>query len=48
MYKKQQIINLYVSDLADKNQCFGKLDDMIELVSKVFAPRCQCGRKKKK
>ena len=27
MYKKQQIINVYVSDLADKNQCFGKLDD---------------------
>ena len=28
-------------------KCFGKLDDMIELVSKVFAPRCKCGRRKK-
>ena len=25
--KKKQIINVYVSDLAEKNQCFGKLDD---------------------
>ena len=28
-------------------KCFGKLDDMIELVSKVFAPRCKCDIRKK-
>ena len=27
MYKKLQRIQLIITDLAEKNQCFGKLDD---------------------
>ena len=27
MYKKNQIFNVYVLDLAEKNQCYGKLED---------------------
>ena len=27
---------------------FGKLDDLVALVDRLFAPRCKCKKKKKK
>ena len=29
-------------------KCFGKLDNMLQWISNLTAPRCKCKRKKKK
>ena len=38
------------SNMIDKflYSFFGKLDDLVALVDRLFAPRCKCKKKKKK